>query len=532
MGPSVHFRWWWCLGAALTLGMLAIFRHVPEFVSVPFDDDHNISFNPNLGPLSWSRVQWAFTDWSYSRRCMPLGWLGFSAVFGWVGVNPSGWHAVNLLVQVASAVLLWAGLRLLARHAGFQGGSFWVEVAAFIGAAFWAWHPLRVESIGWSSGLLYGQAHCFLFASVGCWLRFKETALGRGAALLLYAGSLLTYPVALGFAPIFGLLEHRRGAGWRSCVPFLALAAAVAVANVAAQVWFSAAGNFNPTPTLAEFPVGARLFQAVAVYSHYLAVTLWPLNLTPVNTVLMDHAPYAPFYWMSLGGFLLVAAVLLAEKKYRHISAPFVFAYLAVLVPMLGLTERPHFPNDRYAGLPDAILAAALVLGLLHVQSVPRRLFAIGAAGALLGGAAWLSSRQAEIWRGSDPLWQHVAARLGRGAGVDFGYVPYAHSLMREGRMEEALEKLETGLRSQPGNSRLMEARAEWRAVDKETRDLADRLGLAHPPAVAAILHYEIARQHARNGEWAASVAHLNEVRRIAPDYYTRVTRAAATSVP
>jgi hypothetical protein len=77
----------WLLGCLLVLGCVAIYREVGAFDFVTFDDEHCIVFNPHMGPVTFERASWAFTDVSYARRYMPLGWLGFAAVFSWFGLE-------------------------------------------------------------------------------------------------------------------------------------------------------------------------------------------------------------------------------------------------------------------------------------------------------------------------------------------------------------------------------------------------------------------------------------------------------------
>jgi hypothetical protein len=54
--------------ALLMLGCVAIYSEVGAFDFVTFDDEHCISSNPHLGPLTSEQAIWAFTDTSYARR--------------------------------------------------------------------------------------------------------------------------------------------------------------------------------------------------------------------------------------------------------------------------------------------------------------------------------------------------------------------------------------------------------------------------------------------------------------------------------
>lgn len=519
-------------GGLLALGILFIYRQVPEFAFVSFDDDRNIVFNPHLGPLSWERVAWAGTDWTYVRRCIPLGWLGFAAVYGGVGLDAGGWHLVNVALHLGGALLLWSILRRLAQGpAGTALPTGWAEVAVFAGAAFWAWHPLRAETVGWASGLLYGQAHILFFGAVWLWLRAGQSGLGRAGAATLYAASLLTYPVALGAVPIFALLARWRGLGWRetvkAVVPVTLIAGVVAVANVAAQAWLSEAARFSPPPSLAQFPAGERLIQAGAVWVHYLWRSVWPGNLTPVDTVLLDHGPWGALLIASAAVWVALGLVCCAWPRIRGYAGRFFVAYACVLVPMLGLTQRPHFPSDRYAALPQAVLAAALVLGLLKLRAGVGRVGVAGLLGALLANGAALSRQQVEIWRDDDHLWAHIAQRLGPGLPDTYFETQFVRSLIVAGRESEARSRLASALARRPGDAALVAAGAQLEAAARETAAVAERLGLKHKPPAGALLHAEIARDQLRAGDVGAAGAHLREIRRMAPEYYARITGAA-----
>jgi len=528
------FARWLCGG--VLVGVIAwIYRHVPEFAFVAFDDDRNIVFNPHLGPPSWDRAVWAVTDWTYVRRCIPLGWLGFSAVFGWAGLDPAGWHQVNVALHLGGALLLWSILRRLALGPVGAGPlSVWAEIAAGAGAAFWAWHPLRAETVGWASGLLYGQAHVFLFGAFWLWLRAAGNGAWRAGAAGLYAASLLTYPVALGAVPVFALLARWRGAAWRDAgravVPVALLAGVIAFANVAAQAWLSEAAKFSPPPSLAQFPVGERVVQAGAVWGHYLWRTVWPWNLTPVDTVLLDHGPWGDGPVARAAIWTVLAVIFAVWPRARRTAGAFFIAYACVLTPMLGLTQRPHFPSDRYAALPQAALAAGLVLALLNFGPGRARIGASLLLGALLVGEAELSRRQVGIWRDSDRLWVHIAARLGPGMPASYFESLYARWLATDGRETEAKARIEAALVRQPGDTVLLAARAQVTAAADRTRAVALSLGLKHPIPAAALLHYEIALEQSRAGDYAASAAHLREIGRIAPEYYARITGGRAPS--
>lgn len=514
----------WLLGAILVLGCTAIYWHVPEFKFVAFDDDYNLVFNPHLGPLSVERVKWAFTDWEYIPRVMPLGWLAYSAVFGWSGLDPAGWHVANLVLHVAIVTLWFLVLRRLGRRMSAEASGVWVDIAAFAGAALWAWHPLRVETVAWSSALTYGQAHLFLLVAVWSWLRAETVPGARALALLCYLGSLLTYPITAGFAPVFALLARREDHRWsrmlRDGAPFLVVAVAVLAANVVAQ----SVARGAPSSSLVE---SGRIFQALYVYFDYLSRWVWPVGLSPVNSTLLDYPAMQLRTVIGAVVFGLIAAAALAWRPSRG----YALAYLFVLVPMLGLMDEVIIPADRYSALPTAVLSLALVHGLVwagpRLAFSQRRWIVVAPLGLALFALGWLSRSQTEVWRDTYHLRTCIAERLGPGAAPAFRYVGFARWLLCEGRPAEALDLLDNAIARHPDDTVLQATRAEFSEFVERNRSAAVAMGLADAPPFAALLHWQLAARFALNGDEAAATVHLHEVKRIAPAFFAKASEAA-----
>jgi hypothetical protein len=507
------------LAGLLLVGCLWIYRDTLAFGFSGLDDDYNILFNPHLGPLSWSRLEWAFSDVAYSRRYQPLGWAGFAGVFSFSGLAPAGYHVTLVALHLVNALLAFAALRDFAQRVCGDGMGGWREIVAFLGAAFWAWHPLRVESVAWASGLLYGQTVALVLAA--CWLHLREK---RIAAVAFYALALLTYPAALGALPLFVLVDAYRD-GWRLALRrnLSALAVTLAAGAITTLGRFHVADTWATVPTLAEFPAWQRVLQALYVWGHYLWRPWWPVDLSPVDPVLLHLAhPSA----LVLGGaalVLVVAAGLLASQRARASLGWFFLAHLAVLVPMLGFWEQPYFPSDRYGFLAQLILAAALVLALARMTAC-RALIVVGGVAALLT-FAWLARGQTAIWRDESAMWRHVASRLTVYDSPVVGCARPALAAFRAGDVSAALAIVDAGRRELPDDVLLRSVREEIVRTDQENRARAAALGLATPPPPAAVLHHALAAQLARAGDLEAAAQHLAEVARLAPEYYTRVTR-------
>jgi hypothetical protein len=135
------------LGALLVLLPLAAYLPALDGDFV-WDDDYNVTGNVNLRDLAGLTRIWL--DTRSTQQYYPLTHTSFWIDHHLWGDDPVGYHAVNVLLHAASALLVWRVLVEL----GVRG--------AWLGAAIFALHPVHVESVAWIterknalSGVLY-----------------------------------------------------------------------------------------------------------------------------------------------------------------------------------------------------------------------------------------------------------------------------------------------------------------------------------------------------------------------------------------
>ena len=189
---------------AIAFLVLNVFSPVLRADFVLWDDDINIYKNPHLGGLDSARLVWMFTDFSYSRVYNPMAWLTWSAVYECFGLEPFGFHLLNLLLHAANSVLVFLVLRKVLRLFGPKEGAAEVspalEWSAALAAVIWALHPLQVEPVAWATAIGYVQGLFFLLLSVFSYLHAIERNRPgwRWFGVGCFVASLLTYPIALG----------------------------------------------------------------------------------------------------------------------------------------------------------------------------------------------------------------------------------------------------------------------------------------------------------------------------------------------
>ncbi|MES2696731.1 MAG: tetratricopeptide repeat protein [Verrucomicrobiota bacterium] len=511
---------------ALAVAVLAAWnvREVVDFDFVAFDDDINIYFNARLGPPNRETLAWMWTDTVQMRRYVPLGWLVFSVGYWFSGLSPEGYHTLGVVFHALNAMLVCVVLmRVLARYASHVEPTWRNGVAAAM-ALLWAWHPMRAETVGWCSGLLYGLSGSFALASVLTYLRaVGSEQRGRwvGATLLLFILSLLTYPLGLGLVGVFVAIDiaewwRRSGqAGPESSIPWRRWAVEKIVLVIpavvcAALVWMAATnahGMWTRPATVADGQAWSRGLRGVAAAGYFLWRPLWPTHLSPSFTEFLRVGPSVIGSWLALAG--VAVGLALARPTWRVIGAALLVAYLALLAPLLGWTERFYHPSDRYSYFAMMVLLAAGALGL---ALIPKRARVVAFATALVLAGIWsvMQRGQLKIWRDTDTLMQRLvetAKADGVRASHHWWWVEYH---LRGGRLERAREVLTQAQRYEA--PAVLERAAT--ALREAEANPADR----RAPRFAKA-HQTWAMDFAREGRPIEAEEHFRAARRTAPHF-------------
>src|SRR5262249_52235287 len=117
----------------------------------------------------------------------PLTWISLQLDARLGGGGPRAFHLTNLLLHLASTLLLFL---LLRRGTGARGRS------AFAAALF-AVHPLHVESVAWVAERKDVLSTLFLLLMIGAYARYaaRSSALRYGAVFVLLALGLMAKPM-------------------------------------------------------------------------------------------------------------------------------------------------------------------------------------------------------------------------------------------------------------------------------------------------------------------------------------------------
>ncbi len=370
------------------------------------------------------------------------------------GLNPVGYHVVNLLLHVLNAVLLWILLRRLS------------VPGAWLVALIFALHPVQVESVAWITQRKNVLSCAFALLSLLAFDRFhrldaRASATPRrwgayGLAWVLFACALLS-KTAVATLPVVILLIlwwKRDRLAWRDVVPlapFFALGLAMSLVTTYVERHFVYAVEVDSSLGVID-----RLLLAGRALWFYVGKLIWPSDLAFIYPRWEVHQHPWWQYLAAVGVAGVVVGLWCLRRRLGKGPLAAALIFIVSLVPVLGFVDfffmRYSFVADHYlymAAVPLALVFVALIArgsGILRTKAHAATLAGGAALVGLLGLLTW---QQAGIYRGEKTIWLDTVEK---NPGCSLAHINLGGLRLEEGAVDEALAYYREGVRLDPNS--------------------------------------------------------------------------------
>jgi tetratricopeptide (TPR) repeat protein len=429
-------------GLLLTATLLA---YRPAWNGSPVWDDDVHMTSPALRSLDGLVQSWALPRGpvQYFPLVRTVFWLQSHL---W-GDSTPGYHLLNILLHVVSALLLVRILRKL-------------EVrGAWLAGAIFALHPVMVESVAWISELKNTLSGVFFLSASLTYLAYTETgkrrsylsALGLFVLGLLSKTTIAPFPLAM-----LAVIWWKRGRlSWRRDItpllPFFL--AGILLGLTTLYVERSHIGTREPE---LEFSFVERCLIAGRAIWFYLGKVFLPVNLTISYPRWVLNATV---WWQ----YLFPAAALVAGfiswtmRKTWRAPATVCLYFTVMLLPFLGFfsffTFRYSFAADHYqylAAIGPIVMGAGLLEMALDSTRGGRGILKTAVSVMLLLMLGALSWKQSGMYSDAETLYQTTITRNDRSwmAHNNLGIV-----LANMGRTDEAAVHYQKALELKPDHA-------------------------------------------------------------------------------
>jgi tetratricopeptide (TPR) repeat protein len=195
---------------------------------------------------------------------------------------------------------------------------------------------------------------------------------------------------------------------------------------------------------------------------------------------------------------------------------------LVLLAGVLGLTEHPHYPSDRYSYVPGILWSVLLAAGLWKLCCRPRMFAgAVSASLVLLAALGAMSVRQIRIWRDSISLFEHTLATLGNDPyGADIHW-RLGQAYAQQQKLDEAVKQYHLTLAIESRvSARYVSAHyllAQALQAQGKFDDALDQYSQVLRQQPEAKVHAEMAELLAEQSRSQEAIAHYREALRLQP---------------
>ena len=392
-----------------------------------YDDTNHILTNPyiRMNAITSESVARVFKGELSSR---PLASLSFAVNYYMHGYDVRGYHAVNLIIHLLTALLVFLIARSTLELCGMGG-----TPAPLLAAALWLVNPVHTQSVIYTVQRMNSLATLFYLLALFCYIRARLKA-GSGNArirrmlfygLCLVAGLLglaakeiaATLPVML-FLYEWYFFQDLNRAWLKKRLPWIGLAVLLVAGLAFFYLGADPLDKILASYRKHDFTPAQRLLTEPAVVIYYISLLIYPHpgRLALIYDFPVFSSPAAPL--AALAGILGLAALALAgvrlSKKQRLLSFA-IFWFLGNLViesSIFGLAlvfeHRTYLPS-----VFPFIALTALALKPLRRRVIPMTVICL----LILVCGYWTYQRN-RVWNDAVDFWQDNVAKAPRDTTV------------------------------------------------------------------------------------------------------------------
>jgi len=434
---SSHYIYWW-------LGLIILITFITYSPTLRngfvWDDSTDVVENQLLRTNDGLRDLWTAHWRDVSLPYYPLTFSTFWVEYHAWGLQPLGYHVVNVLLHVANAILVGILLTRLS------------VPGAWLAALIFAVHPVQVESVAWIAERKNVLSGCLFFLAFLAYLKFLASAARRwwfyGAALALYLLALLAKTAVVPLPAVLLVVlwwkrEKIRREDLVPLAPFFLVGATMGIVTM----HFQAALSNTQAPEW-HLSIIQRVLLAGRALWFYAGKIIWP---HPVMIVYPQWQIDPSMWWQYLYPACALGVILalwLNRAKLGKGPLAAVLCFAVMLGPVLGFLSvgfAESFVMDHWqylASIGLIALGSACATQLIREKSLG--LFAAAIVVAVLCTWSW---RHCEAFRSQETLYSEEVTL---NPGSWSGHYNLGNAYLRARRLQDAIDQYEQTLQIRP----------------------------------------------------------------------------------
>lgn len=376
--------------AFLVLIVLGIITYLPSFGAKLFWDDED--FVTKNQYVIHFQVDKFFTHQAIegagkpSNYFRPVQFTLYAMLYHFFGPNPLAFHATNIAVHIAAALLIFIFFRFLLSF--FDVPKSIPLTVSILTSLVFLLHPVQTEAVSYVSGLSDPLVALFGFLTLTLFLYSVFSK--KKPRILWYIGALASYVLTMGSKEsglIFAflvffltvVLPNKREERIKTIafsIPFLFFSVLYLLYHGKIDVMSMAQAWGDHPYTYSPF---IRLTQFFYLLPQYVVLLLFPLKLVYEHDFLIRilTSVVEPIAWLTIGGIVFVAIELYQRYKQKSIFPLIAFSFIAFFTAFLPFTGLILINGIMYEHFLYVPLVFFFFLLFLVLFSLPHKYHAL-----------------------------------------------------------------------------------------------------------------------------------------------------------
>ena len=418
-----------------------VYDDLPSIIDNPWIKD--IKYLPKIFSSQLAGFNAGYAT-SYYRPLIHVIYMLDYAVFG---LNPWGFHLVNILFHTGASILLFfITSKLLSGPPLFPSAR--MLSPALLVALLFATHPIHTEAVTWIAGIMDVSCAFFLLLSLFLYMR-SETG-GKYNYYLSIAffflstlckEPALTLPfILIAYDYVYEKIDFHLPRHFLRYLPY------IVVMGIYFALRLNALGAFAPSKTNINLNAYQYVINIVPLFAQYLVKLILPFNL---SLIYIFHPLTSFFELREIVSLVFVLGIIFLAYRARKDKAIF-FSLFLMILPLLPAFYIKSIAGEsvfaeRYLYLPSA--GFAIIVGLLISRirlsvSYQNTVLAIVFFMLIVSFSAGTLLRN-RVWKNSYTLWTDTVKKNPDSA-VAHKYLGFA--LYANGKLDDAIDQYKTAL--------------------------------------------------------------------------------------
>lgn len=326
-----------------------------------WDDQELIINNPKIKSLSAENILDIFTS-STGADYLPLKEISYALDYRIWKLNPFGYHLSNMILYAGNIVVVYLIISLL----------FEDSAIAFLASAYFAIHPVHVESVTWLSGRKDVLSGVFFFLSFYLYLKYSS---GK-RKLIPYILSVISFLFACFSKPVAVVLplgiflyeitfkKDKKNIFriFSQCIPFVFISIFISYLTIRFGI------KYDTVKSYSGFNLPKILISFNSVLFRYLKKIIFPINLCALYE--SDRKTELSALMFIILSVLLVLTVLFLLRLYQKRKKMFFCLawFPLTLLPVSGIVPLSIEKADRYLFIP--LFGVSMLVSFLFKEIV------------------------------------------------------------------------------------------------------------------------------------------------------------------